>query len=463
MDLFSHWASWLHLMASMIGLLMYVASTHALHQRRHPAAAMSWILMILFVPELALPAFLFFGQRKLAIRRALPGQQRGWPQLDRTGVPLGWLPELLASFGMVPARAAPDLRLHLDAAEAEDALWATIDGATQRLFVCTYLLGRDATGDALVRRLAQRAAAGVDVRLLIDGVGGLLVRRSQFQPLLDAGGQVARAFPPMRRLLQRQSNFRNHRKMVVADGHRLWMGGRNFADEYFSGSPGLPGWADLSLDVGGPVAADADAVFCGDWQLATGVATAPVPLPQRSGAQVPGRVQLLPSGPDQPQDVLPSVLVTACFRAQTRIVAITPYLIPDPSLLQALTLAARRGVAVDIVLPERSNHLLADLARSRAVRELAMSGVIVWMSPVMLHAKAVVVDDVALLGSANLDSRSLYLNFELSMLLHEPDDVHRLASWIEEWRRGARRHEARAPSLTRDILEGAVLWLGFQL
>ncbi len=457
----TEWASWLHAMASMIGLLMYVASTHALHQRRHPAAAMSWILLILFLPEIALPAFLFFGQRKLALRPSIPAAQ-GAPTGAYVPVPLGWLPELLASFGMTPPRPAPDLRLHADPAQAERALWDIVDGARERLYVCTYLIGRDRMGEQLVERLAARAAQGVDVRLLIDGVGGLKVRGWQVEPVRAAGGKVARAFPPMRRLLHRQSNFRNHRKMVVADGMRLWMGGRNFADEYFAGRRGEPGWVDLTLDVGGDVAADADVVFCGDWELATGERLRPVGAPPASTGRPP-RVQLMPSGPDQPQDVLLSVLVTACFRAQTRILAITPYLIPDTSLLQALTLAARRGVVVDLVLPARSNHLLADMARSRPVRELANAGVAVWLSPSMLHAKAVVVDGVALVGSANLDSRSLFLNFELSMLLHEAHDTRQLADWIDGWRRGALRYVPRPPSLARDIAEGAVLWLGFQL
>ena len=150
--------------------------------------------------------------------------------------------------------------------------------------------------------------------------------------------------------------------------------------------------------------------------------------------------------------------------AQRRVLLVTPYFIPDATLLMALTLAARRGVQIDIVLPRRSNHRLADVARHRPLRDLAAAGARLWFEPYMQHAKAVVIDDqIALVGSANLDLRSLFLNYELMVAFYEPADVRRFAAWIEHERGHASRFEPKQPGLIRDLLEGLLLWLAFQL
>jgi cardiolipin synthase len=130
----------------------------------------------------------------------------------------------------------------------------------------------------------------------------------------------------------------------------------------------------------------------------------------------------------------------------------------------ALMLAARRGVLVDLVMPARSNHPLADVARYRPLRDLANAGARVWFVPWMEHAKAIVFDEqLALAGSANLDLRSLFLNYELMLAFYEPADVKRFAAWIEGERQHAVRFQAREPGLARDLLEGLLLWLAFQL
>ena len=426
-----HYDFWIDFVASVLGLILYVGSTHTLQQRRHPAAALSWLLMFVFLPLLAIPAFLLFGQRKIKanterLAPPWPLQSRFSIGVNRGEASRGWMSEMLVSLGGAPVRDSRRVELDLTGEAAEQALWRAIDEATQRIWVSTYVLGNDRIGNELIKRLAHKAGQGVDVRLLLDGVGCFFIRHQQLSELTAAGGQVARAFPPLRRLLQRQSNFRNHRKLVLVDSDCLWMGGRNFADEYFLGKPPAKAWPDLSLTLFGEIALDAEAVFILDWFWASGERLKPgehnkataggnTTAASNTGQQV----QLLASGPDQTQDSLQSFIVTACFRAQSRIMAVTPYLIPDPSLVQALSLAARRGVKVDLVLPQRSNHILADLARNRAMRELAHAGVNLWLSPEMMHAKALVFDDLAFTGSANLDIRSLFLNFELAAVLYD--------------------------------------------
>ena len=142
----------------------------------------------------------------------------------------------------------------------------------------------------------------------------------------------------------------------------------------------------------------------------------------------------------------------------------TPYFVPDSALLMALCLAARRGVAVELLIPARSNHRLSDIARGRALRALAQAGARIWLAPQMLHAKLAVIDDqLALAGSANFDSRSLFLNYELMIAFHEGDDVRQFGAWFERERVSAQAFSAHKPGLARDVAEGMVLWVGFQL
>jgi cardiolipin synthase len=158
------------------------------------------------------------------------------------------------------------------------------------------------------------------------------------------------------------------------------------------------------------------------------------------------------------------MLLTAAYHARDRILLVTPYFVPDTALLSALGLAARRGVSIELLVPERSNHRLSDLARSRALRTLAQAGARVNLAAGMLHAKLVVVDDtLALAGSANLDTRSLFLNYEVMMAFHNRDDVRRFASWLEQEHVGCRPYVVRHPGALRDVAEGLLLWMAFQL
>ncbi len=152
-----------------------------------------------------------------------------------------------------------------------------------------------------------------------------------------------------------------------------------------------------------------------------------------------GRVQFLPSGPDQAEDTVQALLLDACYRSERRILAVTPYFVPDASLSLALRLAARRGVAIDLCLPATSNHILADFARSRALRALGETGAAIHLLPTMVHAKGIVIDEMlAVCGSPNLDSRSLLLNYESAFVLYGTHEISWLAAWIGALDRGIR-------------------------
>ena len=460
----------LHAIVVALGLIVYVGVARALPQRRDPSAAIAWVVALALVPYLAVPLYLLFGSRKLRMRDppvALPPVAPA--ALDDDEAASLWARRLGRSMGLAPAAPYEALRLHADGGEARRAALEVIESATRTLDVCTFVLARDRLGDEIAAALRAQARRGVRVRLLIDGIGAWLGGRLNVGALRAAGVEVVKFVPPFRAILRGRANLRNHRKMVVADAARLWCGGRNFAAEYFEGDPRREHgevWHDLSFDLRGAIAARACEQFEQDWAYATRRAdaerrAAPSHVPIAADASL---AQLVPSGPEQVEDTVQALLLSGCFLAQRRVLVVTPYFIPDATLLMALELAARRGVRVDLVLPRRSNHRLADVARHRPLRELAAAGANLWFVPFMLHAKAIVIDDqLALAGSANLDLRSLFLNYELMVAFYEPRDVVRFAEWIERERAAAVRFEPTEPGLLRDLSEGLLLWLAFQL
>jgi cardiolipin synthase len=228
------------------------------------------------------------------------------------------------------------------------------------------------------------AERGVRVRFLIDGVGALQLSRARFSELQEAGVEAAIFSPLLARKTPGPRNLRNHRKLAVADGDRLWAGGRNFAAEYFMGGNGIAPWLDLSFELAGPTAASAALQFEADWKAAGGEPAEVIAVPELPDPN--GLSQFLPSGPDQMEDTVHALLIDACFQATRRMLAVTPYFVPDVSLETAMRLAARRGVKIDLCIPAKSNHILADFVRNRPLRALSDAGVSIHLLPFMNHA-----------------------------------------------------------------------------
>ena len=470
-----HWFS-LHSLLVAVGLLIYGVTTHARKQRRHPAVALTWVVSLALLPYLALPIYLLIGDRKSVSAQA-PESRVTVPAMGLASTTLAErFRQLSAAMGLPPAATYEGLVIHEDGREALEALRAVMNQASRTLDVSTFLLGRDGLGVEVSAILMQRAQAGVQVRLLIDGIGIYMGGIPALGPLRRAGVVVELFVSPLRSVLPGRTNLRNHRKMAVADGQTVWMGGRNLASEYFVGDPKShppqTPWVDLTFVCSGALAAQAQSQFDQDWHFSkTGLLIAastskPTPKSTPLGAAVEPRAvaQFLPSGPDQADDTLYALLISSCFGAQRRITIVTPYFVPDATLLMALTLAARRGVAVDVVLPAKSNHRLADIARHASLRDMADAGALIWLCPGMVHAKAVLIDeDLALVGSANVDERSLFLNYEMMVAFFAPSDVQRFSQWVARQRAGAKRYVARQPGMAYTFAEGIVRWLAFQL
>lgn len=463
-----HWFT-LHSGLVALGLCIYFVASHARRQRRHPSAAIAWVISLALLPYVALPLYLLIGSRKVG-RNPRPRQLPDTSILSGIrNTPAAGFQNLAAAMGLARPTGYEALVIHENGQAALESLRQVIKGASHTLDVGTFLLGRDVLGREVIELLAARAEAGVRVRLLIDGIGAYLGGRPSLRRLTAAGAQVALFVSPLQSTLPGRTNLRNHRKLVVADGVRIWSGGRNLAAEYFVGDPNSHDakapWVDLSFELRGDIAAQVLEQFNRDWAFAKQLDR--LALNGESVHTVDTEkpvAQLIASGPDQSDDTLYSLLISSCFTAQTRIVAVTPYFVPEATLLMALTLAARRGVHVDLLLPQRSNHRLADMVRHAALREMSLAGASVWLSADMVHAKAFVVDDtLALAGSANLDERSLFLNYEMMIAFYDPSDVRLFAQWIVRQRSGAVLYEAHPPGVLRVFAEGFLRLLAFQL
>ncbi|WP_230970445.1 phospholipase D-like domain-containing protein [Nitrogeniibacter aestuarii] len=457
------WALAAHVLVITGALMMLLLIVSMLRQARTPSASVAWLLFLILLPYIGVPLYLLFGSRKFFSAKRRPLSAGVHPALPT--VPSDPVRHFLDVAGMAPPAPAEGVRFHAGAAEARSALKRLLGEAQTSIDVCVFLLGDDVMGRKMLDLLAERARAGVRVRLLLDGVGSFLLPKRRLRPLQQAGGETAWFVPLLRQPFRGRTNLRNHRKLVIVDGARVWAGGRNIGAEYLA-DEAQSHWWDLSFELGGAAVADFQQVFEADWAFARGQARPESPA---ASARLPAGagegVQLVPAGPDMAQDVLHDLLVLLMTHAQDRIVLVSPYFVPDEVLQTMLRLAAQRGVRVELILPRRSNHRLADLARGRALRELAHAGVRVYLLPdAMLHAKAVLIDGhMALAGSANLDPRSLLLNFELMVLFHDRADVAQLAAWVEGLRSRCPLWQPTPPGVLTQTLEGLVLLTAFQL
>jgi cardiolipin synthase len=427
-----------------------------LRQRRSAASLAAWLMAILLIPWLGLPAYLVFGGRKLD--RALmlkPRLSSGQP----AALPAGeaGADKLLQSYGLPRAQSGNRFSLCADGVEIYQKFLEVIEGAESRIHMATFILHPDPVGLAIIEALAQRARHGLEVRLLLDGFGSFHTSKRALDPLIRAGGETAFFLPVRLRHLTR-TNMRNHRKVLIADDHRAVAGGANVAREYMGPEPDPDRWRDLSFLLEGPAVRDYAAIFAADWEFVTRRRIAPLPgMAPSAGEAV---VQIAPSGPDVPGDPVYAAIVSTAFAARRRLWIVTPYFIPPESLAEALALAAHRGVDVRIYVPDPSNHLIADLARGQPLREAAAAGVsVIRFIGGMVHAKIVLVDDsLAMVGSVNIDPRSLFLNFEANAIVYGPEHTSAVAKWIETLQEKT-QNGAPPVSTLRDTIEGVARML----
>lgn len=428
--MFEYWPH-LTVLGTLNVLALLVVIPYVLLTKKEPATAVAWVLLVLLLPLLGSLIFWTFGYNYLVNRVKHRRRQRPLVR-ERLGdskrPPDDAAPEendvarLARRFHAFPARGGNAVTLYHETTDAYAALLAAAESARHHLHLEFFIFRSDETGRQVLDVLTRKAKEGVRVRLLYDAMGSVHLRERTLAPLRAAGGQV-RAFLPLNPWRSRiQINLRNHRKILVADGRVGFTGGMNIGDEYLGKGERFGYWRDTFLRLEGPSVADVQRIFCEDWDFAAnetldGPDYYP-PLPE-AGREV---VQVAASGPDQEVNTLREVYFMAFLAAQERLWVASPYTVPDAGLNDALLLARRRGVDVRILTIERPDHLVSFYAGKSYWSDLLALGVKVYLySKGMMHSKLVLVDGQwASVGSANLDNRSLRLNFEAGCLLYSP-------------------------------------------
>lgn len=441
--------SWFITHIEVVGviLLTLLVAFILLQQRRSPQSTAAWILFLVVLPYVAAPLFLALGFRKQGSRY----QPIRFSQKDGHQMPVHVLDQTFQNFAMPPALEAQRFRMIDTPQDAMEAVLDTVRSAQTSIDCLFYIVADDAAGHRFVDALTEKARAGVTVRLLMDRLGTLRGPHASVKRLKQAGAEVLYFSPFLQLPSSGHLNLRNHRKMVIADDARVFSGGMNVGSHYMENRKDH--WVDLAFTLEGLSVQGFCDVFRSDWEVASGldVPDRGTPSPTTAGHAT---VQLVPSGPDIVEDPLHDGLIRALHIAEKRIWIATPYFVPTEQLANALRIAALRGVDVRILVPEHSNQRIADFARGGYLRDAEHAGAkILYFTPGMMHAKAALVDDVGMLGSANFDVRSMLLNFETMLFVYDGRSVAQLSEWFS---RQQEHCHSRSPSphLPRRLAEG---------
>lgn len=419
---------WLLIPAAIAAAI--AAAGHALLWKRDPRAALGWIVISLTVPVLGPLLYYAFGVNRIrtrAQRMPMPGSGADGerrPDARRDHLPrefseLAGIGDAVSRFELTTGNSVSILH---NGEQAYPAMLAAIDEATSHVFLSTYILQTDRSGLDFIDALERAGNRGVDVRVVIDGIGQHYSRPPAGRLLARRGVEVACFLPPRLLPPTLRINLRNHRKILVADGEVAFTGGINIGDRHLADRNHNPDRVvDAHFRLEGPVVAQLQQVFLDGWAFMKRQQVDHYPA---GGSRAGGAVcRALVEGPDEDLDKLLSVLLAAVASARKQVAIMTPYFVPPRELVGALKGAALRGVDVTVVIPGTNNLPLVHWASRNMLWELLERGVRVYeQPPPFVHTKLVMVDrHYVQIGSANMDHRSLRLNFELQVEVYDRD------------------------------------------
>jgi cardiolipin synthase A/B len=440
---------WQWLVVALTAVLSVLASGHALLHKRDSRTATVWVGFVWFVPLLGSVAYFIFGvnriKRRAVLLRGNLTRFSGQPNVAEYSPEqlVATLPADQAHF-LTLARATatvltrpllPGNRVEVlrNGDEAYPAMLQAIAQAQETVTLSTYIFDRDEAGLAFVQALVEAQRRGVAVRVLIDATG----TRYSWPSILGTlkrgkipHARFLRTFP-LRRLLE--MNLRNHRKILVVDGRVGFTGGMNVrVGHWLEKQPKHP-VRDLHFRLTGPVVAHLQEVFAEDWCFTTDEALLGekwFPPLQQTGPVI---ARAIADGPDEDFDKLRWTILGALAAAKKSVRIATPYFLPEPTIISALNLAAMRGVAVDILLPAKSNLPFVQWASTAMWWQVLQRGCRIWLAPPPFdHSKLFVVDEAwSLVGSTNWDPRSLRLNFEFNVECYDTALAQELAAWFD--------------------------------
>jgi cardiolipin synthase A/B len=416
-------------------LVGFLCAFHALmFKTREPSGALVWIVFCLAVPWVGAFCYVTIGDDRIIGRRRRrigaaharyrTGRTRGGVRADLSHSQLHALTDNDVLDGN-------EVDVLVGGKAGYASMLEAIGRAKVSVALQTYILDEDETGHRFREALIAKAQAGVDVRMLYDSIGASSAS-SRFIQSFREGGVKAFAFLPFHPFKRRwQINLRNHRKILVVDGREAFLGSMNLSSRHVSAGKGAS--HDLVVTMKGPAVRPLTDIFASDWHFAAGERLPEAAFFPPLDPQGKSVVQVIDSGPDRHERGLHKVVVAACYEARREILVLTPYFIPPLPVLYALETAAARGVKVQLVIPEVTDSKLMDAAIPNYLERAMPAGVAVARKAgPMLHMKLLLVDDdLAIVGSSNMDARSYFLNFEVDLAIYAGPIIQKLRAVAE--------------------------------
>lgn len=451
-------------------LLAIAVSIRVIMKRPATGVALAWLLLIAAVPLGGVIIYLLIGERRIGRERTLAIEKlrTEYRKLADTAIQLGvtdvdWSRHTLAARGMnrlgtkvmgSSTVCGSSFQLYSDTREVLEQIAQDVEAAQTSVLMEFYIWNEGGLADNVLDAVIRAAKRGVSCRLLIDALGARpWWKGKQPEQLRAAGVKLSPALPVgIFRTFIGRTDLRVHRKIIVIDGEVAWTGSMNLVDpSFFKQEAGVGEWVDAMVRLKGTVVIPMAATIIGDWMLETGesidaiIENAGLHFVEPQGQ---ADIQVIPSGPGESGDGLLQMLLALVNAAQDELILTTPYLVPDESLLRALLGAAGRGVKVKIILPEKVDSFMTRYASRSYYDGLLGAGVEIYLyKGGLLHTKSIMADNtISMFGTANLDMRSLWLNYEVSLFVYEPefakelrvlqqsyiDDAERLS--LEQWK-----------------------------
>lgn len=423
-------------------LLIASVAIRVVVKRRAVGVSLAWMLVIFIVPLVGVVFYLLFGELTLGKRRAERAREMYDPYAQ-------WLagltqcnahqPQNISEYAQpihqlcqrrlgIPSLSGNQLELYNETDTILRAMIRDIDEARESIEMEFYIWNQGGLADDVAIALMRASERGVRVRILLDSAGSMRFFRSHW-PRMFRQHKIdlveALKVNPFRMFLRRL-DLRLHRKIVVIDNQIAYTGSMNLVDpKFFKSDAGVGEWVDVMVRVTGPAVAVLANIYAWDWEVETGERVMPpVPVcPLDEALDGHHAIQVVPSGPGMPDEVIHQVLLLSIYQARESLVITTPYFVPSENLLSALIGAAARGVRVEIIIPDRNDSLMVEMASRSFLQELMAAGVHIYrFRGGLLHTKSVVVDQAhCLVGTVNLDMRSLWLNFEVTLSVDDPE------------------------------------------
>jgi cardiolipin synthase len=442
--------AWPWIVSAVGTILALVSSGHVVLTKRDPRSAIGWVGLVWLAPFVGVVLYFLFGINRIQRKAARLRRQRPRPRHHHPDGPdathaiattirpdetqLGALAQLVGNLTGKPLVPGNHITPLHSGETAYPAMLAAIDSAQRSIGMSTYIFDNDRIGAKFIDALHRAAVRGVDVRVLIDDVGVHYTWPTVVRPLRRAGVKAGLFLPKFLPWPSAYFNMCSHRKLLIVDGRIGFTGGMNIREGHdLTLNPRHP-VQDMHFRVDGPVVAQLQDVFVGDWHFCTNElihGDAWFPRLEAAGT-VPARG--IASGPDDDYEKLRMTFLGALTCAKKRVRLVTPYFLPDSALIAALSAAALREIEVDILLPERNNLRTVQWACASMLDQVLEHGCRVWLNPGPFdHTKLLIVDGVwVLLGSANWDTRSLELNFEFDLECYDADLAGKLEAGVAE-------------------------------